>query len=95
MSRQKKKALQIAKRLRDAGQHATAKRLIEAFRLENQFADMNLDFDESLAEIDDEELTKAVRDMERFIPTAAVEPETDLEEMDFGNTGVFPKRRKR
>jgi hypothetical protein len=94
-TKRRKKALQIARKLQDAGQHRTARRLVEAFQLEKQFGKgLDISTDESIAEIDDAELSEAVRDLERYIPTAAVQPEIQDEE-DFGNTGLFHRRTTR
>lgn len=89
----KMKARRLAKRLREIGQHDTAQRLVEAFNLDREFSDserVDLTPDESLAEIDDEEIVHKVRDLEKFIPAFAMLPD-DLEDEQslVFDTGVF------
>ncbi len=101
MSSREKKAREIADRLKSVGQHSTAKRLVEAFRLDNQFSrkkgleTMELEFDEDAF---DEEVAEACEEVDMYLPTAAVIP-AELEDeqsisMDTGSYRI-PARLRR
>lgn len=77
-----KKAQQIARRLRQAGQADSARRLIEAFKLDSDFGsqERSLDEDMSIADIDDDELEQSASNLARFIPASASIPELEDEQ---------------
>jgi hypothetical protein len=90
--KQRKKAHQVASRLRGIGQFDTARRLVEAFNLDKEFfvGQPELAPDEAMADLDDDEVTSALPGLERYIPVEASLPDDLDEEGELVfDTGVF------
>ena len=90
-----KKAKRIARKLRESGKPELAQRLVEAFKLDKAFnkkqpEELEIEPDTELASLDDEEVAKKTRNLERFIPaTAALPDDLEDEQSLVFDTGVF------
>lgn len=87
----KTRVRRLTSRLRQSGNLNAARRLVEAFDLDDDFGtDLQDITDESIADIDDSEIALRARDLAIFIPTAATLPdELEDEESLVFDTGVF------
>jgi len=97
-SRNKKTQTQAqaaVKSLRAVGKPDLARRLAEAFDLDIGAQTLDISPDESLADVDEEEVVKSLPHLERFIPASASVPDEldDEKSLNF-DTGVFRIRRK-
>jgi hypothetical protein len=76
MSSKKKKAQAAAQTLRAVGKPDLAKRLAEAFNLDPKRT-IDIEADESLADVGEDEIVRALPDLSKFIPASASLPEPD------------------